>query len=162
MRVRSATTDDAGAIAAFWAPMIRDTHVMFERAAKSARDVAAMITECAARGHAFLVAEEAGRVVGFATYRQFRAGSGYAHTMEHTIIVAPQGQGSGVGRGLLGALEDHARTAGARSMIAAISGENRGAVAFHNALGYCQVGVVPEAGRKFDRWLDLHLMQKIL
>ena len=92
MKIRSAIISDAGAIAAFWGPMIRDTHVTFEHTAKSAPDVAAMITDCGASGYAFLVAEDAGRIVGFATYRQFRAGAGYAHTMEHTIIVAPRGR----------------------------------------------------------------------
>ena len=162
MKIRSAIISDAGAIAAFWGPMIRDTHVTFEQAAKSARDVAAMITDCGASGHAFLVAEDAGPVIGFATYRQFRAGTGYAHTMEHTIIVAPIGQGKGVGRALLGALEDHARDSGVHSMIAAISSENPGAIGFHQGLGYREVAIMPEAGRKFDRWLDLHMLQKIL
>ena len=142
--------------------MIRDTHVTFERTTKCARDVGAMIAGSAARGHGFLVAEDAGRVVGFATYRQFRAGSGYVHTMEQTIIVAPQAQGRGVGRALLGALEDHARAAGVHSLIAAISGENPDAIAFHAALGYREVAIVPEAGCEFDRWLDLHVLQKIL
>ena len=162
MKIRSAIISDAGAIAAFWGPMIRDTHVTFEHTAKSAPDVAAMITDCGASGYAFLVAEDAGRVVGYATYRQFRAGTGYAHTVEHSVILAPIGQGRGVGRALLGALEDHARDAGVHSMIAAISSENPDAIAFHRGLGYREVAIMPEAGRKFDRWLDLHMLQKIL
>ena len=52
--------------------------------------------------------------------------------------------------------------AGAHSLIAAISGENPDAIAFHAALGYREVAIVPEAGCEFDRWLDLHVLQKIL
>ena len=47
-------------------------------------------------------------------------------------------------------------------MIAAISSENPGAIGFHRGLGYREVAIMPEAGRKFDRWLDLHMLQKIL
>ena len=162
MMVRKASTGDADAIARFWNPMIRDTHVTFARAEKSPREVAAMIANSEKIGHCFLVAEQAGRVVGFATYRQFRAGVGYAHTMENTIIIAPQTQGQGLGAELLGALEDNARDAGVHSMIAAISSQNPAGIAFHAALGYREVSVVPEAERKFDRWLDLHVLQKIL
>ncbi len=162
MMVRKASTDDADAIVSIWNPMIRDTHVTFDRVEKSPRDVGEMITDSEANDHCFLVAEDAGRVVGFATYRQFRAGIGYAHTMENTVIIAPQAQGKGAGGELMGALEDHARDAGVHSMIAAISSENPGAIAFHQGLGYREVAIVPEAGRKFDRWLDLHVLQKIL
>ena len=162
MMVRTASTSDADAIAGFWNPMIRDTHVTFERVEKSPRDVAEMIADSEANGHCFLVAEAAGRVVGFATYRQFRAGIGYAHTMENTIIIAPQARGKGVGGELMSELEDHARDAGVHSMLAAISSENPGAIAFHQSIGYREVAIVPDAGRKFDRWLDLHVLQKIL
>ncbi|MGR3343160.1 MAG: GNAT family N-acetyltransferase [Paracoccaceae bacterium] len=162
MMVRKASTSDADAIAGFWNPMIRDTHVTFAQAEKSPREVAVMIADSEKMGYCFLVAEQAGRVVGFATYRQFRAGIGYAHTMENTTIIAPQAQGKGVGANLMGALEDHARDAGVHSMIAAISSENPAGIAFHAALGYREVAIVPEAGRKFDRWLDLHVLQKIL
>ncbi len=162
MMVRKASTGDADAIVSIWNPMIRDTQVTFDRVEKSPRDVAAMIADSEDRGHWFLVAEAAGRVVGFATYRQFRAGIGYAHTMENTVIIAPQAQGKGAGGELMGALEDHARDAGVHSMIAAISSENPGAIAFHQSIGYREVAIVPDAGRKFDRWLDLHVLQKIL
>ena len=78
------------------------------------------------------------------------------------IIIAPQAQGQGLGAELLGALEDNARDAGVHSMIAAISSQNPAGIAFHAALGDREVSVVPEAERKFDRWLDLHVLQKIL
>jgi phosphinothricin acetyltransferase len=60
------------------------------------------------------------------------------------------------------ALEDHARARSVHAMIAGISSANPDAMRFHARLGYVEVGVLPETGRKFGRWYDLHLMQKRL
>ena len=82
--------------------------------------------------------------------------------MEHTVLLAPAAQGKGLGRALMAALEAHAAAAGAHVMIAAIDADNAAGRAFHAALGYVQTGLMPQTGRKFGRWLDLVLMQKIL
>ena len=60
------------------------------------------------------------------------------------------------------AVEDHARQGGAHSIFAGVSSGNPAGIAFHAALGYREVAVLPEVGWKFGRLLDLHLMQKIL
>ena len=121
-----------------------------------------MIAARQADGHAFLVAELDGMVRGFASYGQFRAGIGYARTMEHTVILAPDAGGNGLGRALVTAIEDHARAGGAHSIFAGVSGENEAGRAFHAALGYQTVAILPQVGFKFGRWMDLHLMQKLL
>lgn len=162
MTIRSVTDADLPAIMAFWNPLIRDTAVTFSSEERTVPSLQRMIAERQAAGRAFLVAEAAGRPVGLATYDRFRASNGYAHTMEHTIILSPDAQGRGLGRALMAAIEDHARRAGAHSMIAAVSAENRAGEAFHRALGYALVGRLPDAGRKFGRWMDLLLLQKIL
>jgi phosphinothricin acetyltransferase len=105
---------------------------------------------------------EGSTLLGFATYSQFRGGVGYQHTMEHTVVLAPEARGRGAGRALMQRLESHAASSGVHSMIAGVSGANAPGIAFHEAMGYKTVAVVPEVGRKFDQWLDLHLMQKIL
>ncbi|MCI2400772.1 GNAT family N-acetyltransferase [Aliiroseovarius subalbicans] len=155
--IRLARAEDAGAIAALWAPQIRDTMVTFDRVEKTPSDVAAMIL-----GRPAFYVAVADTVLGFATYDQFRGGVGYAHSFEHTIILDPCAQGQGIGRKLMQKVEHHARTAGGHSMIAGVSSGNDAGRAFHAALGYDQVAVVPEVGRKFDRWWDLILMQKFL
>ena len=162
MNIRPATADDATEIAVFWNPMIRDSAVTFNPVPKSAATIATMIAERQAAGQAFVVAVNGDSILGFACYSQFRVGQGYVHTMEHTVILAPAGQGRGVGRALVSAIEDHARKAGVHSMFAGVSGENPAGIAFHTALGYQQVAVLHEVGRKFGRWMDLHLMQKCL
>jgi len=159
---RAAQDSDAQAICDIVNPVIRDTTMSFNSKQKTAQDVVAEIRNTHANGHGFLVVDAAGVLLGFASYKQFRGGPGYARTAEHSIMLAADARGRGVGRALMQALEDHARNAGMHSMIAGVSGENPGGVAFHDRLGYAQVAVLPQVGWKFGRWLDLILMQKLL
>jgi L-amino acid N-acyltransferase len=160
--IRPATEADIPALLAIWNPVIRDTTIIFATEEKTAPAVAAMIAARRAAGREFFVAAEGGRVLGFASYDQFRAGDGYATAMEHTVMMAPEARGQGTGRALMVALEAHARGAGAHTMQAGVSGENAEAIGFHERLGYREVGRVPESGRKFGRWLDLVILQKML
>ena len=82
--------------------------------------------------------------------------------MEHTVILSARAQGRGVGRALMSAIEDHARASGVHVMMAGVSAENPDGVAFHKAVGYAQVARIPQVGRKFGRWMDLVLLQKLL
>lgn len=160
--IRPATDADHPAILAIWTPVIRDTTVTFASELKTPGSLTDYIEARRARGREFFVAEVAGTVVGFASYDQFRGGDGYVHAMEHTVILGPEARGQGIGRALMKAVEDHARDRGAHTMVAGVSGENTAAVAFHTAMGYETCGRMPQSGRKFGRWLDLVLMQKIL
>jgi phosphinothricin acetyltransferase len=159
--IRPATPDDFGAILSFWNPQIRDTMVTFSAQERSEADLARMLADKQAADCPFLVLDDGG-VSGFATYGQFRAGDGYVRAMEHTIILAPQAKGRGHGRALMMAIEDHARARDRHSMIAGVSGGNPEGRAFHAALGYDLVAIVPQVGWKFGRLWDLWLMQKLL
>jgi L-amino acid N-acyltransferase YncA len=159
--IRRATEADATAIAALWNPYIRDTAVTFNAAEKPTADVAKMIAERDALGQATFVAIDDG-LLGFAGYAQFRGGVGYATCMEHSILLAPESRGRGVGRVLMDAVCDHARTAGAHQMIAGVSGENPAGVAFHARMGFAEIARIRDAGFKFGRFMDLVLMQKFL
>jgi phosphinothricin acetyltransferase len=141
--------------------MIRDTLVTFNSVERTEPEIAGMISTAQADGRAFLVAD-AGGVAGFVTYHQFRNGVGYRHSMEHTIILSPAAQGRGTGRALMAVMEAHAASRGVHVMVAGVSSGNPAARAFHAAIGYAETAVLPEVGRKFDRWLDLVLMLKRL
>lgn len=156
--IRPASPADAPAIAAVWNAVIRDTTATFTTVEK---DPAALAGQIAA-GTPWWVAEMGGLVVGHATYGQFRSGPGYARSMEHSIHLAPAAQGKGLGRALMAALEDHARSAGVHVMVAGVSSDNAAGQEFHARLGYVECGRVLQAGHKWGRWLDLVLMQKIL
>jgi phosphinothricin acetyltransferase len=162
MIVRPAEPRDLPALVAIWNPVIRDTIVTFSSEERTEETLAAMIDARRAAGHEFFVAEDQGRMLGFATYVQFRGGNGYLTSMEHTIVLAPEARGRGAGRALMRAVEDHARAAGAHTMVGVVSAENEAGVAFHTACGYQTQGTLREVGRKFGRYLDAVFMVKIL
>lgn len=163
MLIRPAEARDAPGIAAIWNPIIRDTLVTFNPVEKSEGEIAQTIASRTALAQPFLVAEdENGAIAGFATYFQFRAGMGYARSMEHTILLAPTAWGRGLGRNLMAALEDHGRAAGVSCLIGGVSGSNPAGIHFHAALGFVEVGRLPRTGFKFGRFHDLVLMQKLL
>lgn len=160
--IRPAEPADAPALAALLNHWIETTAVTFNPVPKTTDDILMMIAARSAAGHAFLVAEAEGTIIGQASYGQFRPGEGYRTCMEHSISLLPGAPRKGVGRALLTAIEDHARTQGAHQMIAGVSGENPDGQAFHASMGYRHIATVPQAGFKFGRHMDLVLMQKFL
>ena len=159
MIIRTGKSADAREISTFWEPLIRETTITFTNQVKTPEMVEDMIAK---RGEAFIVAENGGVVVGFATFDVFRNGPGYARTSELSIILLDIARGKGIGRALIAELEERARKAGIHVLVAGISADNATALAFHAAVGFKEVGRMNEVGRKFDRWLDLVLMQKLL
>lgn len=159
MKIRPAHHKDAQDIAQISNALIRDTLITFTTCERSAAQVAVDIIE---RGCRFLVAEVNGKVVGFATYAPFRAGPGYAHTMEHSIQLTDESHGKGIGRALMEQLENVARDDGVHVLVAAVSAANPGGVAFHKAIGFEPSGRMPQVGFKAGQRLDLVLMQKIV
>ncbi|SIS78989.1 phosphinothricin acetyltransferase [Roseivivax lentus] len=160
--LRPARGGDAPAIAAIWAHWAATSTATFTTDPPGVRAVATLIAE----RPVFLVAEAgaegADGICGYATYAPFRAGPGYARTMEHSIHLAPERRGQGIGAALLTGIEDHAIRAGQRSLIGGLSAENAAAHAFHLRHGFLEAGRLRDAGHKFDRWIDLILMQKML
>lgn len=157
MLIRAARTADLPQIKALWNAMIRDTTATFTTVEKTDTELQAMLE---ARAGAFLVAEHRGTCAGFVTWGPFRAGPGYARTVEHTILTATPKQGTG--RILMQAALGQAQAASFHVMIAGISSENPGAVAFHSRLGFAKEGRLSQVGRKDGRWLDLILMSRQL
>ncbi len=162
IEIREIRPDYLPAIGAIWNAMIRETAFTFTDLEKTPDALAAWLAEGRAARRPRLAAISAGRLIGFAAAGAFRAGPGYAHTLEHSIILDPAAAGRGAGGALMARLEVEARNSGAHSLIAGISGENTRAIAFHRRMGFREVGRLPEVGRKFGRWLDLVLMQKMI
>ncbi len=110
-------------------------------------------------GHPTLVATQDDRVVGYASYGPFRDKAGYSYTVEHSVYVDAEHRASGVGRMLMTALIDYARGHGVHVMLGAVDASNEASVAFHERLGFVEVGRMAEVGRKFGRWLDVVFLQ---
>ena len=100
--------------------------------------------------------------MGFATFGDFRPWPGYRYTVEHTVHVREDCRGQGIGSELVRALFPRATALGKHVMIAGVDAANTASIRFHEALGFEQVALLKEVGRKFDRWLDLVLLQRWL
>ncbi len=104
----------------------------------------------------------AGRLLGFATYDVFRVRPAYKYSVEHSVYVARDARGAGVGTALLKRLIETAIEQQLHVLIGGIDAENDASVAFHRRLGFEHAGTVKQAGFKFGRWLDLAFYQLIL
>ncbi len=109
-----------------------------------------------------IVADDGGQVIGFAALSPYRPRPGYATAVEDSIYVAAQHRAKGVGRALLSEAVDMARTHGFHSVVARVTATQRASVALHQACGFDLIGIEREIGRKFGRWVDVALLQRLL
>lgn len=110
----------------------------------------------------FVATDSSQNILGFASYGAFRAYEGYKHTVEHSIYITPSAQGKGIGRQLLERLISYASSHGVKVMVAAITADNHSSVRLHEGFGFKTSGILPQTGIKFDKWLDLLFMYKLL
>jgi len=162
MILRDATSEDTPAICAIWNPVIENTAATFTTALKTPNGLTSEIMDKRANGFGFFVAEKKGEILGFASYGQFRGGPGYRHSFEHSIVLSPKAHGQGLGRAMMGHLESHAIRNKGHILMAGVSSENLTGIAFHRRIGFQDTAVLPQVGRKFGRWMDLHLLHKVL
>jgi phosphinothricin acetyltransferase len=116
------------------------------------------------RGHYPVVGavDESGRLLGFASYGQFRAWPAYKYSVEHSLYVAPDYRGRGIGTLLLREILARARAQQYHNVIGGIDAANTASIALHERFGFERCGLVRHAGFKFGRWLDLAFYQKLL
>jgi phosphinothricin acetyltransferase len=111
----------------------------------------------------YLVAVEADCVLGFAYCNWFKPRPAYRYCAEDSIYLAPQSAGAGLGKALLCELTQRAELAGVRKLIAVIGDSgNAASIGVHRSAGFSAVGILKSCGWKFDRWLDVVLMDKVL
>jgi phosphinothricin acetyltransferase len=163
VEIRDATEADLPAISALYNALIATTTVAWTETPETLEDRRRWWADRTGEGDATVVAEATGAVVGYAAFGPFRDNEkwpGYRRTVEHTIHVDARWHGQGIGRRLMGALLDRARAQGMHVMVGAVDGANEASIRFHERLGFEVVARMPEVGRKFDRWLDLVLLQR--
>jgi len=111
----------------------------------------------------FLVAADQGRVLGYAYCNWFKPRPAYRFSAEDSIYLVPESSGQGLGRALLAELCSQAERQGIRKMIAVIGDSaNQASIGVHHSAGFQSVGTLTDCGWKFDRWLDVVLMEKTL
>jgi L-amino acid N-acyltransferase YncA len=161
MEIRLATLDDAEAIRTIYNLEVEGSTATFDLVPRSLDDQRAWL---AARSGAFsaLVADEGGEVVGFASLSAYKERAAYRTTVEDSVYVARSQHGRGVGRALLERLLDVAMASGFHAVMARIEASGTASRALHSACGFDLVGIELEVGRKFNRWLDVAVMQCVL
>lgn len=135
----------------------------FETTPPTPEEMASRRADVLGKGLPWLVAEEAGQVIGFAYGNWFKPRPAYRFSVEDSVYLAPEAAGKGLGRALLAELLAILERGGIRKVMAVIGDSaNAGSIGVHTALGFQQVGVVKACGWKFGRWLDIVLMEKPL
>ena len=162
MSLRDATPDDLPRILAITNQAITETTALWTITPATLATRGAWMAERLAGGFPVLVAEAEGAVAGFGSYGPFRPHDGYLHTVEHSLYIDPAWQGRGLGRDMLAALVERATAAGKHAMVGGIEAGNLASIRLHERAGFTDNGTLPQVGRKFDRWLDLTLMVKLL
>lgn len=161
--IRPSSDADIGAIAEIYRFHVLNGTGSFEIDAPDAAQMRQRRADVTASGLPWLVAERSGSVVGYAYANHFRPRPAYRFCLEDSVYVTHDAQGQGLGRVLLAELLARCEALGARQMLAVIGDSgDAGSIALHRALGFEPAGTIHAAGWKFQKWLDVVLLQKAL
>lgn len=159
--VRDATATDAAACAAIYAPYVIDTAVTFEAELPTEAEMASRIA-AAASTHAWLVLEDAGRVVGYAYGGPFKARAAYRWACEVSVYLELGRRRTGGGGALYAALLARLGERGFRTATAGMTLPNEASIGLHRALGFVPVGTYRRIGWKRGAWHDVAWVQRDL
>jgi L-amino acid N-acyltransferase YncA len=161
MKLRLGTLDDASDLREIYNREVLETTNTFDIEPRTLEEQESWIAE---REGALgvVVAEIDGRVVGFASLSPYRPRAAYRTTVENSVYVDQSARGSGVGRALMDELIDVATRRGFHTIVAHIAGGHDASIGLHHACGFQVVGTEREVGRKFGKWLDVIVMQRML
>lgn len=161
LTIRDATSADAPACAAIYAPYVTDTSVSFELVPPDAATIAHRIVE-AQETHAWLVIEDGGQIIGYAYGHPYAVRAAYRWSCETSIYLDLTRRGTGAGRLIYTALLERMVQRGYRQAFGIIALPNDASVGLHSALGFEQVGRLRDVGWKHGQWHDVITMQKTL
>ena len=159
--MRLATVDDAAAICEIYNNEVTTSTATFDLVPRTLAEQVAWI-EDRSGAHAAVVAVDGSTVVGFGSLSRWRDRPAYATTVEDSVYVHQDHQRLGVGRAVLTELVAVATRHGFHACMARIVGGHDASIALHAACGFEVVGTEREVGRKFGRWLDVVLMERLL
>ncbi|WP_374522266.1 N-acetyltransferase family protein [Hydrogenophaga sp.] len=162
--IRPSHDGDLPAIARIYGHHVLHGTGTFETTAPTEAEMATRRADVLGKGLPWLVVEgDDGQVLGFAYGNWFKPRPAYRFSVEDSIYLAPEAAGQGLGRALLAELLAALERGGIRKVMAVIGDSaNAGSIGVHRALGFEHVGTVKSCGWKFNRWLDIVLMEKTL
>jgi L-amino acid N-acyltransferase YncA len=161
--IRPSTDDDLPTITAIYGHHVLTGTGTFEVDPPSLDDMRARRADVLSKSLPWLVATEDEKIIGFAYCNWFKPRPAYRFSAEDSIYLSPEAAGKGIGRTLLAELMAQAQRAGVRKLIAVIGDSaNAGSIAAHKSAGFQSVGVLKSCGWKFDKWLDVVMMDKAL
>lgn len=163
VRLRPATISDAAAIGEIYNLEVRESTATMDLVQRSLDEQREWIANRSGAFAAIVaVQQSSGSIVGFASLSPYKSRAGYRSTVEDSVYVHRDFTGQGIGKDLLGRLVELARESGFHSIIARIEASGSASRALHASCGFDLVGIEREVGRKFNRWLDVALMQLLL
>jgi L-amino acid N-acyltransferase len=159
--VRPATEDDLPGILEIYNDAILNTTATFDTEPQTLEEKREWLRETS-YPYVVLVAERRDQVVGWASLRRFRPKIAYRYTAENSVYVRRDCHAEGVGTALMRILLENAAENGFHTIIAGIAGDNPASLRLHRRFGFALVGVECQVGYKFERWVDVTWMQKML
>ena len=163
MQIRDANDADIAGITAIYNDAVVNTAAIWNETQVDIDNRRRWLQDRRKMGYPVLVAiDDHAEVVGYASFGDWRAFDGYRHTVEHSVYVRNDQYRSGIGKALMVKLIERARLIGKHAMVAGIEAGNAASIRLHEKLGFQQVGLLPEVGTKFGRWLDLAFLQLLL
>ena len=160
--VRLATREDAEAIRTIYNREVSGSTVTFDLVPRTLEDQQRWLDEHAGAHPAVVAVDETGEIVGFGSLSPYRSRPAYSTTVEDSVYVHHDHRGRGVGRAVLSELVRLADNHGFHAVMARIVGGHEASIALHTGCGFELVGIEREVGRKFGKWLDVALMQRLL
>jgi phosphinothricin acetyltransferase len=162
MHVRLAAPTDAEAVRRIYNAEVVGSTATFDLRPRSVDEQAAWMVEHQGTYPVVVAVDDDATVLGFGSLSSYRDRPSYSTTVENSVYVDAGRRGRGVGRALLEELVHLGTLHGFHSMIARVGGGNAASIALHQACGFELVGVEREIGRKFNRWLDVAVLQRML
>jgi len=156
LEIRVARRPDLPRLTEIYNYYVVNTAITFDLKQLTVEERAVWFDEHAETGrYRLVVAEEGGRVIGYASTSQFRTRSAYDTTAETSIYCAPEAVGRGVGSALYRRLFELIKDEDIHRLAAGITLPNEASVALHRRFGFAPVGVFTQNGRKFKRYWDV-------
>jgi L-amino acid N-acyltransferase YncA len=160
--IRLVEPRDADAVRTIYNREVLESTVTFDMVARTLEDQRDWIVEHSGAHPALVAVDGDGTVVGFGSLTPYRPRPAYAPTVEDSVYVHQDHRGCGYGRLILEELVRRGSDHGFHTVIARIVGHHAASIGLHAGCGFEHAGTEREVGRKFNRWLDVVLMQRML